>query len=75
VLDEQKTGAKVGMLVDEVVAVTAYSKEDVNTSIANDSSSYIKGVVEKVTHQANEGERDKIELIVWIETSKFIEEL
>lgn len=75
VLDEKKTGTKVGMLVDEVVAITAYSKEDINTSIANDSSSYIKGIVEKVTHGAHEGERDKIELIVWIEASKFVEEL
>jgi len=75
VLDEERTGTKVGMLVDEVVAVTAYSKEDINTSIAIDSSSYIKGVIEKIKPGANEEEEDKIELIVWIEISRFMEEL
>jgi len=75
VLDGLKMGTKVGMLVDEIVAITAYSKEDINTSIATDSSSYIKGVIEKVRHGASEGERDKVELIVWIEVSKFMQEL
>jgi len=75
VLDEEKAGTKVGMLVDEVVAVTTYTKDDINTSINVSSNSYIKGVMEKVHPGTRPGDPNKIELIVWIDVSKFMEGL
>jgi len=75
VLDEEKAGSKVGMLVDEVLAVTTYSKQDINTSIAIDANSYIKGIIERIRPGLSEGDPNKMELIVWIDVSKFVEGL
>ena len=72
VLDEQKAGAKVGILVDEVLAVSIYSTEDTDTSMTTAESNYIKGVIKKAVHVTDEEENDKIELIILIDVSTFI---
>ena len=72
VLDEKWVGAKIGMLVDEVVTVSIYSTEDIDTSMVVDENNYIKGVIKKDLPVISETEEDKSELLILVDVSMFI---
>jgi purine-binding chemotaxis protein CheW len=75
VLDEKLTGAKTGILVDDVLAVSTFEKGDVDaasTSGAGDDAA-ILGIIKK---RAKDKENTVHELVIWIdlrETLKHIE--
>jgi len=66
VLDEKLTGAKTGILVDDVLAVSTFEKKDVDaasTAGAGDDAT-ILGIIKK---RAKDKENTVHELVIWID--------
>jgi len=67
VLDSAFTKRPVGILVDEVLAVSTYTDSDIdrrgNSSAGDDSTDHIIGIIKKKT---KEGDKEKTDLIIWI---------
>jgi purine-binding chemotaxis protein CheW len=69
VLDEKLTGVKTGILVDDVLAVSTFEKEDVDaasTAGAGDDEA-ILGIIKKKT---KDKEKEVSELVIWIDIRK-----
>lgn len=66
VLDEKLTGAKTGILVDDVLAVSTFEKGDVDaaSSVGAGDDSAILGIIKK---RAKDKENTVNELVIWID--------
>jgi len=74
VLDEKLTGAKTGILVDDVLAVSTFDKGDVDpasTAGAGDDAA-ILGIIKK---RAKDKENTVNELVIWIDIRETISHL
>ncbi len=74
VLDQSVSEKMIGVLVDDVLAVTTYADDDIdkdsNTSQNNDRD--ILGIIRKKTRTAD---RDKSELIIWLDIKTMIKKI
>ena len=74
VLDEKLTGAKTGILVDDVLAVSTFEKGDVDaasTTGASDDAA-ILGIIKK---RAKDKENSVYELVIWIDIRETLRNL
>ena len=69
VLDEKLTGVKTGILVDDVLAVSTFGKDDVdaasNAGAGDDEA--ILGIIKKKTRDK---EKEVSSLVIWIDIRK-----
>jgi purine-binding chemotaxis protein CheW len=74
VLDEKLTGAKTGILVDDVLAVSTFEKSDVDaasTAGAGDDAA-ILGIIKK---RAKDKENTVHELVIWIDIRETLSQI
>jgi purine-binding chemotaxis protein CheW len=69
VLDEKLTGVKTGILVDDVLAVSTFEREDVDaaSSAGAGDDEAILGIIKK---KAKDSDREVSELVIWIDIRK-----
>jgi purine-binding chemotaxis protein CheW len=66
VLDEKITKAKTGILVDDVLAVSTFERDEIDNTSASGGreDAAINGIIKK---KVKEKEHEKNELIIWID--------
>lgn len=71
VLDQAVSEKMIGVLVDDVLAVTTYADEDIDTDAhaSQNSERDILGIIRKKTKTAG---KDKSELIIWLDIKTMI---
>ena len=74
VLDEKKTASKIGILVDDVLSVSTFEREQVDTVSVADSGKggAIRGIIRKKVHDKN---RESTILIIWIDILSLLENI
>jgi len=74
VLDQSVSQKMIGVLVDDVLAVTTYSDDDIDKEAhaSQNSERDILGIIRKKTKTAD---RDKSELIIWLDIKTMIERI
>jgi len=70
VLDDRRTHSKIGVMVDDVLTVATYTKNQVDsTATSDEEGSYIVGILKK---KVREEEKDTIQLIIWLDIHRLI---
>ncbi len=74
VLDQSVSQKMIGVLVDDVLAVTTYADDDIDKEAhaSQNSERDILGIIRKKTKTAD---RDKSELIIWLDIKTMIERI
>lgn len=74
VLDEKITGAKTGIMVDDVLSVSTFDTKDIDSTSATefDDDSAILGIIKK---RVKEKDREKNELIIWIDIKHLLKSI
>jgi purine-binding chemotaxis protein CheW len=74
VLDQSVSQKMIGVLVDDVLAVTTYAEDDIDKDAhaSQNSERDILGIIRKKTKTAD---RDKSELIIWLDIKTMIERI
>jgi len=73
VLDEKITKAKTGIMVDDVLSVSTFDRNDIDSTSAADvdDDSAILGIIKKKVKE-KEKEQEKNELIIWIDVKHLL---
>ncbi len=74
VLDEAITSHKTGIMVDDVLSVSTFTRDQVDQGAASVSmgSSHIVGIIRKSSRVK---ERDVTELVIWIDIRRILKEI
>jgi purine-binding chemotaxis protein CheW len=74
VLDEKNTKAKTGIMVDDVLAVSTFEREDIDSTSASGAreDAAILGIIKKKT---KEKEHERHQLIIWIDIKHLLIEI
>ncbi len=74
VLDEKITKAKTGILVDDVLAVSTFERDDIDDTSASGGreDAAINGIIKK---KIKEKEHEKNELIIWIDIRHLLSDI
>ncbi len=74
VLDDRITKSKIGIIVDDVLSVSTFSRKDVDTSAAsvNREQNNIIGIIRK---KIKVKDKDDNELIIWIDILRLLKEV
>jgi len=74
VLDDRITKSKIGIMVDDVLSVSTYSRKEVDTSAAsvNREQNNIIGIIRK---KIRIKDKDVNELIIWIDIQRLLKEV
>ena len=76
VLDEKITKAKTGIMVDDVLSVSTFDRNDIDSTSAADvdDDSAILGIIKKKVKE-KEKEQEKNELIIWIDVKHLLRDM
>jgi purine-binding chemotaxis protein CheW len=71
VLDDTITSSKMGILVDDVLSVSTFSRSQVDTTVAttNQEGTHIIGIIKKTTRIRD---KDHTELVIWIDIRQIL---
>jgi len=73
VLDDRITKSKIGIMVDDVLSVSTFSRKDVDTTAtATGEQSNIIGIIRKKTHIKDKEVND---LIIWIDVQRLLKDI
>jgi purine-binding chemotaxis protein CheW len=74
VLDDRITKSKIGIMVDDVLSVSTFSRKEVDTTAAsvNRERNNIIGIIRK---KARIKDKDVNELIIWIDIQRFLKDV
>ena len=74
VLDEKITRAKTGILVDDVLAVSTFEKDEIDNSSASggQEDTAINGIIKK---KIKEKEQERHELVIWIDIRHLLSDI
>ena len=74
VLDDRITRSKIGIMVDDVLSVSTFSRKDVDTTATNVNRerNNILGIIRKKTRVKD---KDVNELIIWIDIQRLLKDM
>jgi purine-binding chemotaxis protein CheW len=73
VLDNRLTHSKIGIMVDDVLSVSTYTKKDVDvTATSGDDKSHVLGIIKK---NIRNQEIESTQLLIWLDVQRLIREM